>query len=76
MLTIFDVEGAELSRQPKCILDALSGYDERGSVCPITGEDMTFEKRPNGQQDIIVDDWSGKRRYRLVERNYVLHETR
>jgi hypothetical protein len=71
LLTIFDTLGHELTRQSDCVIPGLSAWDAEGGVCPISGEDMTFEPGTGKAKDIVVDDWNGQRRFRLHERRYV-----
>ena len=71
MLTMFDVNGRELTRQNDCVTTGFP-IDETNGVCPINGEDMSFDEKPDHTVDILVDDWNGPRRFALVGGRYVL----
>ena len=66
-LMVFDSRGRELSRQSECGGIDLLALDAENGVCPMTGEDATFDEQANGTMDIVVADWNGERRFSLVK---------
>jgi hypothetical protein len=64
-LVAFDVSGRELIREPDCAPEYGYGFDKTNGVCPIVGERIDFDDRPDGTVDITARDrWDkGLRRY-------------
>lgn len=83
MLTIFDRQGHELTRQEGCVSELRSGYTEEGGACPIEAESIEFDPRPDGKRDILVSGRIGDPpevssekvfRYSLVNGRYVVQQ--
>jgi hypothetical protein len=81
LLTVFDRNGRELTRQAKCEIPGLVGYDQSSGVCPIVGGSMHIDDpQPDGKRDLLVEEWIGAvgtpefdvaQRFRLVDGRYV-----
>ncbi len=77
---IFNVKGQEMSRQAPCKSSLVrSASSNIGITCPISGSrdpGINWKQRSNGNWDLIVRDWDGRRwgpiRYRLVNGRYVV----
>jgi hypothetical protein len=74
MLTIFDAQGHELTRQPRCEFDVLWGYDETGVVCPVVAQDITVDDPRGGKRDLLVRQMNELEHPKL--HRYALHEGR
>jgi hypothetical protein len=53
-LSVFNIRGQELTRQPECFAEGDWGYDKRGGICPIAAESFTLEDPRDGKRDIVV----------------------
>jgi len=69
MLSVFTVDGDELTRQEECMTDLmeLQGF---AVACPVIDEVVRFEEGGNGRLDILVDGDEGPSRYVLVGNRY------
>jgi len=58
VLTIFDKDGREITRQKYCDIP-MRPFAEDAGVCPIQGVDIRFGRPSKGPEEIIVKDWPG-----------------
>lgn len=81
MLTVFDVRGAEISRQSPCDQEITrSVYGEAATACSIAAKEMSLEANRAGGKDILVRSTAAdivsshpnrRYRYRLVNGRFV-----
>ena len=82
-LVIFDREGRELTRQPKCDIDPIYPFNETDGVCAIVGEEITvgdailLPQGKHGPAEIAVKSWEvdGKDRvFKFIDGTYIPFE--
>ena len=80
ILSVFNSEGRELTRQPDCFFNDMWGFDEPGGVCPVAADEIRFDDPRNGKKDLLVrgrqedvgkPDFSKLHRYSLQGGRYV-----
>jgi len=83
-LTVWNIQGRELTRQPNCLVDGNYAITEANGACPIVAESIEMDPRADGKRDILTygyspgrpsADESRPRLFRLVAGRYIAEAT-